>query len=392
MASPTRQKRQIVDDIKRNAKRIELSNSDLLNNNANFIVREIMIESQRLSKSSAVQNNIIDSLGSQEIDFSNSTSSNNTVNLQVSLEQMSQLTNQTPLTSNPSSSDVLALQAQNQQLKSLVLAQQRQLQSVLNTPNEAYSSCGSVNENAGVSESVYTFLNVETAYQALSEFTGEDSGIGVENFIKQCIDLHSRIHFNEHANFLCVVKTKIKGQALDLISDYIENVSNINELIDLLTEIFIFSNDTFYSREVLRLIKQRSNEPIVKYSSRVTAYLARAQSIARQNSSEAEIPGKFVYLNEDAIHGFIRGLRNGFIRRLLLDKKPVSLQEAICWAKNNDDKRIQSQSNDNQDKLAGTIESATDYAIFAKPKNKSYNCFKLGHILKECRFKKCYFC
>lgn len=391
MAPKRGQKRPSATVVTRTAKRRQVINSQ---DSGDEVIGDIIIESQANELGVSQNNNVNHTHISSENTSSGSNTLSNTVNPQVP-QQVSQLIGQNTLTSILNSADVAALQAQNQQLQTQMLEMQRQLQPFLNTIQETSSSRSTFSDNGTnrVVDSSRTYLDIRTAFKAFPEFTGDDKGIAVASFIKQCKDLHSKIHPNEHANFFVVIKSNIKGQAHDLISDSIDTVSNLKELIVLLTDLFISTTDIIDSREALRSIKQEQNESIQAYGGRVSALLAKAQSIAKQNSSEAELIGELKYLKIDAINGFINGLKSNFIRGLLSDKKPDTLKDAIQRARSISDRNNQNQLNSNQGRANGTIGRASVNAMSARSDIKCYNCFKQGHGLKTCRSKdKCFFC
>lgn len=367
MAPPKGRKRPNITLVIRNSKRSNVANSQ----NAENVVGDIVIESQQNEEAQSipVQSNINHGQIARNNGHSGSSTLSNLANSQPPPIQLSQLINQNPLSTLFNTADVLALHAQNQQLQALLAEQQRQLQPLLSTLNEASSSRSTLSENVRTSDSIRTYLNVRTAFQALVDFTNDPTdkkAISAADFIKLCKDLYSRIHPNEHENFFVVVKSKITGQARSLISEAIDTISNVDELMTLLSSTFIAPVDFDVSREALRSIKQENNETIHQYGSTVSDKLAKALNIARQNVPQIELAGHLAILKSDAINGFISGLKDKFVRKLLLDRKPKTLQEAMQRARDNDE--VPSQSNGNHGKSFGTIGRASVNAISIQTK------------------------
>lgn len=377
-------KRPIVGVSTRNSKRAKNSNSQ---ETINEVVGDIVIETQQIQTANLQNDSNAQITG--ENSSSGSNTAGNTIVTQAIQSQASQLINQGPITTILNNPELVALQARNQQLQAIIAEQQRQLQPLLNTLSEASSSGSTHSDAFRLNDSISAYLNPKMAFQAVHEFTNTSKGVSVSDFIKTCKEMNSKIHPNQHANFFCVVKSKITGSARNLIEEDLDNITNLDQLLTLLKERFINSDDFDNSREASRALKQEQNETVHQYGSRVSEKLAKALNIARQTASTLEIAGQLAILKSDAIKGFTSGLKDKFVKRLLVDNKPKTLHEAIQRARNNEDTGGSSGNTQG----SGTIGRASVNAISVRCDKKCHNCFKTGHILRDCFSKgKCHFC
>ena len=166
-----------------------------------------------------------------------------------------------------------------------------------------------------------------------------------------------------------------------VVSDYIfrwqSETNQINKSWASLKRelIFRFSPivDQKHARNVLRLSKQKQDESIIAFSTRLYNLSLEAY--------DAQVLGE--HMQEELTDIFIDGIRNQKLRFKLMERKPATFEQAVKIA--NEDQHLRKMF-----ALRGhrTVDGEEDMEIDSSRKQRNcYYCGKLGHSAANCRQK-----
>lgn len=147
------------------------------------------------------------------------------------------------------------------------------------------------------------------------------------DFIEQAKDFNSRV--SDKKNFLSIAKSKIQGNVRHLIRFEINEANSLEQLIKILSDEFLHTADIDEAYKKIRNIVQSQTEKVRQFGSRVMQNLSCVHEIIKSNSLPSNLNGELNRATQDAISGFINGLREQSIKNLLNHARPKTLRDAI---------------------------------------------------------------
>lgn len=230
------------------------------------------------------------------------------------------------------------------------------------------------------------YMNLRLATDLVPRFDGNKS-CTLSKFIKQSKLAYSRVNPDDRINLLALIRNKIEGRADQLIENR-GDPETLDELISILRSSFARSFDVDHAHDELKVIKQEEEETAETYGARVSEILSRGLEAAKEKYNIHETIGVNVVLNNAAITGFTRGLRNTFLSTLISRNKPDSLGNAINTAS------MLEREIDSRNTLFGTqsnhfipkqnIKAARINQISDKKVFTCFGCNEPGHIKRNC--------
>ena len=132
----------------------------------------------------------------------------------------------------------------------------------------------------------------------------------------------------ERMNLLASIRNKIEGHADKLISNRREP-NTLKEFISLLKSAFARVYDLEHAHNELKTRCQAGNERVEIYGERVNDILNCGLEVAKEKFNPQQLLGVKVLLNQAAVTGFVRGLRDQFISLLITKEQYDDLKLAI---------------------------------------------------------------
>lgn len=220
-------------------------------------------------------------------------------------------------------------------------------------------------------------ISYEQIVHIIPHFDGKSSEVG--NFIAQCKLADSMVGA-EHKNYLLTLaRSRIQYRVYDSIVG--ENQpKTIDELVSLLKTAYARHFDLSTVLDELRTIRRSERETINEFGLRVQGILNFGIRETRENYDTEQFVGIKAILTENAIQGFLRGLRNDIIAGIVSRDSVKDLRLAITLASQIERNIGPATSSGNKTGFADNPR-----VLVAEARERQcLRCGKYGHIASNC--------
>lgn len=232
-----------------------------------------------------------------------------------------------------------------------------------------------------------SYLPLKLAADLVPTFDGKSCSL--TKFVRQCKLANSRIKPLDHENLLALIRNKIEGHAEKLIANRPEP-ENLNALIIELKVAFARDFNVDRALDDLKNIRQGDNEQVEFFGARVSEILHRGLEASKEKFNEQQVLGVRVLLNNAAVMGFTRGLRDRMFSTIITKEQPESLHIAIDIAA-----RLERETGERPSTPKISIRETRAYPIQSYDTRTCFNCNRPGHIGAQCPEPpkpKCHWC
>ena len=211
----------------------------------------------------------------------------------------------------------------------------------------------------------------------IPHFDGKPSSI--TNFISQCRLADSLVRLEDKVYLLAIIRNRMQKRDYSRIVDGNEP-KTVEELINFIKAAYEQSFDIKTAQDKLKVIRRAEHETIEEFGTRVHEILDQGLEAAQEKFNTEQLIGIKVLLTEEAIAGFLRGIRNDTIMLLIAKDNISSLTTVIKLAS-----KMEHQLLHKNEPMDSKI-SANKLGVFTvnADERKCFNCNGFGHFRINC--------